>query len=102
MQQKIWLRITARKSYSTYVAGEIKVSKSKPDTSANQVAIQLDLDIPDAIFEKPQFVATIKVPKESVSMPIVNADIETNIAHILKQQLGIEVHVTATEEKTDV
>jgi len=76
----------------------LKLVKSLKGTMpANSIAIKLNLDIPNAIFQKPQLSATIKIDESQISKPVIDAQVLDNIQETLSQQLGIEMQVNLIE-----
>jgi len=102
MEASFYLIIGARKArfgMAKYEAGEFHVRKNKPKTASNEIAIKLKLNIPDAVFERPQLEATISIPDDQVSPPIIDADVADNIAQVLSEEIGIDVHVSMPESE---
>lgn len=77
--------------------GTIRVSKGKPSTGADEIALSLNLDIPDALFAKPTLEASIKVPDKGQHGPVITAEVCENIAAIIKEQTGITLNIRAPE-----
>ena len=69
----------------------VRVTKTSPALDFNEIAMKLSLQIPDEIFEKPQLSASITVPKEAVSAPVIEAEIIDNVEQIIEQQTGFKV-----------
>jgi hypothetical protein len=97
MKVEAWLKISARKHYLNWRAGAVGVSKSKPATKANEIAIKLEVEVPDSLFEIPELRARVEVPASSVSKPVIDAKVTDNIAAELSKQLGLNVRVSAEE-----
>jgi hypothetical protein len=95
MNVEAYLIIGAGKHGLYYQATGLRVTRKRPDTKSNEIAIRLDLEIPDMLFQKPQLQAKFAIPEDSVSQPVISAAVMDNIAETLSQQLGIKVHVTA-------
>lgn len=58
MYTKVWIVVNRK--------GQVKTSKKIPTVPADSVAMQLQIELPDALFTKPKIVASITVPRESV------------------------------------
>lgn len=106
METNFYLIIGARKarySYdgSKYEIGELQVRKNKPKTASNEIAIKVCLDIPDAVFERPQLEASITVADDQISAPIISADVADNIGKVLSEEIGIDVTVKPVEPDND-
>lgn len=93
METSLWVKVKGRKFYRGWEAGAIKSSKNKPPTGKDEVAVKITLDLPDSLFERPQIEARIEIPKDSVTPPKVDAEVQDNIAEVLTSQLGMKVHV---------
>lgn len=74
----------------------VRTTKGKPSTGKNELAIELELNLPDECFRRPEFTATINV-SENQSPSIITAHVRANIAEEIKKQTGITVHVKAAE-----
>lgn len=79
-------------------AGSLKITKTRPSTDRDEIAIALDLDIPDSLFIKPVLQASISVPEGSPHGGTITADIANNIAEVIQQQTGFSVRVSAEQE----
>lgn len=76
------------------------MTAKSPALAANEVAIKVALELPDEIFTKPVFSADIKIPKEAVSAPVIEASVIDNVQEIIKQNLGFEVKLEIVEKDT--
>lgn len=95
-----WLTVQGTKKYSRWNGKLTGVRKSAPaSTARNEIAIRVTLDLPDALFERPQLEAKIAIPPDALGGPVVNADVQDNIAAILSEQLGVVVHVSAGDDE---
>lgn len=95
MEASFWVKLEANKKYNRWQSGTVEVRKSKPATRANEVAVKITLDIPDAYFETPELSARITVPESSVNKPVITPDVQDNIGELISQQLGFKVHISA-------
>lgn len=75
--------------------GSARLTKGKPATKSDEVAIKLSGSIPDALFRKPTLHASINVP--DIEQPVVDADTQAEIAELLKDQMGINLVISAPE-----
>lgn len=78
--------------------GSIKITKNKPSTNSDEIAVRLDLEIPDSLFEKPSLQVGISVPDLVKAGSEITADVQANIADIIKRETGLTVSITAVEE----
>lgn len=75
------------------------VSSLKGQMPANAIAIRLNFNLPNSIFEKPKLEATIKINPDDLSKPTINAEVLDNIKAELNQKLGIEMTINVVEQK---
>lgn len=71
----------------------MRVTKTTPALDYNEIALKLDIELPDELFSKPRLEATIKVPKDAVSAPVIEAGVIDNVQEIIKQNTGFEVRL---------
>jgi hypothetical protein len=64
---------------------------------SGEVAIKVTVNVPDALFERPQLQARIVVPDSAVSKPVIDATVLDNIQQVLNQQLGLDIRVSLVE-----
>lgn len=72
----------------------IRTSKGKPACKANEVAVEVRLQLPESLFKKPTLRATIAVP-DSQAPPEITPEIEQNIAQTVFDQTGIRLEILA-------
>lgn len=101
MNADFWVRISATKKFRQWAAGRIETFKKKPTTTANQIAVNIQINVPDAFFETPQFQAVIDVPEDAVTAREVRVEVADNIAQLISEQLGVRVHVAVPEADGD-
>lgn len=66
---------------------------------SNAVVLKLNLELPDALFQKPQLEATIKVNSDQVSKPVITPDVIENIREVLQKNMGIDLTIAVVENK---
>lgn len=79
--------------------GSVKVTKKTPAVPANSISMQLQLNLPDALFSKPKLIASIEIPQESVKGEIISRQVIDNVADTLKQSTGLEFNVSVISRK---
>lgn len=107
MKVECYLRIKAQRSgYGTDVtherwfkATELKVSRSKPKTEANEIAVKLNLQIPNALFVKPDLVFNVEIPENAAVIPPITAEVKDNLVEVLSKQIGQTVHLSVTGDE---
>lgn len=81
--------------------GEVQVRKNKPNTRQDEIAVKVQLQIPDALFEKPTLQIAAAVPEGSGHGPVITTEVADNIADIIRQQTGVEVRISAPEPEPE-
>jgi hypothetical protein len=74
-----------------------RVAKRTPSLEKDEVAIKVNLHVPDTLFSRPQLQASITIPDSAVTAPVVNAQVLDNVREILEQQTGMDVRVSLVE-----
>lgn len=64
----------------------------RPSLDAGEVAVEMTVALPRALFTRPALRARIEVP-EGAAPPVISADVTDNIAAALSQQLGVRVEI---------
>lgn len=73
--------------------GAIRTTKTKPNVAADEICVKVQLQIPDALFKKPTLVASITVP--DIADPIVSADFAESLSELVRESLGVTLHIQA-------
>lgn len=71
--------------------GSVKATKNKPSLDWNEISIQMNLILPDALFRKPQLSANITIPDEAAVSKVISADVQDNVKEAIEQATGMEV-----------
>jgi hypothetical protein len=74
--------------------GNVRVAKNRPHTASDEIALQLNLTIPDALYFKPQLVANVTVPDSAHVQPEIGCEVQDNIAEVIRNALGMDVQIT--------
>lgn len=67
--------------------------KSRKPASVSGVPIRVSVSLPDALFERPQFQATVRVDPKQVSQPVIDADVVNNIEETIRAQTGLDLKI---------
>lgn len=78
----------------------IRTAKKKPSCSSYEVAIALNLSLPDSLFKRPSFQARIEIP-EGQAPTVITPEISENIATALKEQFGITLNIAAPSDSVE-
>jgi len=76
----------------------VRVSKGKPFCEPDEVAVAIRLQLPASLFKRPQLRADIVVP-EGMAPTVITPEIQQNIADVVRDQLGIVLHIAAPSEE---
>lgn len=74
-----------------------RLTSKVPALGKDEVAIKLDVVVPDALFKRPQLRASVTIPESVVSAPVISAEVLDNIQEILTQQTGLDIKVSVVE-----
>lgn len=74
-----------------------RISSKTPSLAAGEVAIKLNVTVPEALFKQPQLQASVIIPEDSVTPPVLDAKVLDNVREIMEQQTGMEVSVRLVE-----
>lgn len=76
-----------------------RLSVKIPALDSHEVAVLVTLEIPDALFQKPQLQASITVPADAVSAPVIEATVMDNIREIASQELGVDLQISMIDAR---
>ncbi|NOX49191.1 MAG: hypothetical protein GXP16_01475 [Gammaproteobacteria bacterium] len=70
-----------------------------PTTKQDEIAIKLSIDLPEALFQRPELSVKIQVDSDA---PRIDIDAETmdDMAENIQKMLGIPVHITCEVPET--
>lgn len=86
-----------RKWLITNQRGIARLTERKPQIGANEVAVYLEVEIPNGLFEKPRLVAKMKIPESIVTSKEVNAEVTDNIEEAIRTATGLDMEVRIAE-----
>ena len=81
MKLSKWLTISSN--------GSAKITASKPYLDANQVSMKLNINLPDALFEKPALVASISVRDDAAVSGVIESIVHDNVEEALQSATGL-------------
>lgn len=97
-----YLIISATISRYGYVGKpSVALRDREPKLKGNEISLKLALDLPDALFKRPQLEAKMVVPAEAAAKIKITPEITDNIEKIIKETIGLTmaVSVVPQEEK---
>lgn len=101
MMTKFWIKIGAwprRFGTGWEFYGVPHASKGKPACGKNEVALTIDLEIPDSYSEDPQLAFKVEIPERPRTAKRVVLDKDV-ISEAITQQIGMKVHLTVDQEE---
>lgn len=80
-----------------YTGLSFELKNRKPE-AIRGVPIKVSVSLPDALFERPQFQATVRVDPKQVSQPVIDADVVNNIEETIRAQTGLDLKIEVVSE----
>jgi hypothetical protein len=71
-----------------------RLALKSPSLAKDEIALKISVEVPDALFNRPQLQAKITIPESAVTAPVVDAQVLDNVREILQQQTGLDVSVS--------
>ena len=95
MKVNFWLTINS--------SGSVRTTKGQPtNLSWNEVSVQMNLQLPDALFTKPKLVADIVIPDEAAISDTLNAEVVDNVKKAIAQTTGLDFRISIVEPETEI
>lgn len=70
-----------------------RISNRRPALRAGEIAMELTVQVPKALFKRPTLRAEIEIPGD-IPEPVITAEVKDGIAATLSEQLGLPVRIT--------
>lgn len=86
--------VVRQKGYSSLGA---RLGTHAPSLDKGEVAIKLNVQLPETLFAKPQLQATVRIPESAVSAPVIDATVLDNVKEVLEQQTGMNITLRLVE-----
>ena len=80
--------------------GGITIRERQPRLTGNEIAVKFELEVPNALFERPILLARMKIPTEAVPKTKITPAITDNVEKLIREATGLEMHVTLVEQPT--
>lgn len=96
MRTSFWLIVSNK--------GSTHTRKTKPDLGRNEVAIKMNLSLPDALFQRPHLQADVAIDPKNVTTFPLNTEVLQGVKDAVKQSTGVDLNIQIVdphEEKTD-
>lgn len=82
-------------------AGKTRVTAGKPGLDWDEVSILLNIELPDALFDKPKLQADITIPEEAARPTEITATVIENVADAIRTSTGLEFHISVIKDEED-
>lgn len=71
--------------------GSVRTTKNSPDLKWNEVAIHLNLNLPNALFFKPRLNASISLDEDEAMPAEISVETINNVREAIQQATGMEI-----------
>ena len=96
VEKETFYLVVSRKTRGVGLQG--RLTARTPALARNELALELNIRIPRALFEKPALQASITVPNDApVGSQVITAEMADNVADLLRQQTGLHVSVSVPD-----
>lgn len=83
--------------------GSMSIRKTKPALDWNEVAVRLEINLPDILFQRPQLEARIVVSDKAVNPIKIGPEILINTKDLIEQQTGMKIDLRVLHfDKEDI
>ena len=91
MKTKAWITINDR--------GSMRLTKGNTQTQTNEVSVRVNINIPDALFQKPRLEATITIPEEAIGPEMISSDVIHNCQDAIKETTGLDMIISVARDE---
>lgn len=81
--------------------GNVTLRQQEPRLSANEIALRIHLQVPDALFKRPILEARMEIPDEAVPHATITPQIRDNVENLIKEATGLNMVVSLVEQETE-
>ena len=81
--------------------GSARLTTTKPGIQWNEISIYLEINLPDALFDKPRLEAKIDIPREAAVHDVLTSDVVENVAEAIKTATGLTFSINVIKEEGD-
>lgn len=93
MKLSKWLTISSR--------GATRMTNSKPRLNADEISMNLNIELPDALFQKPALVASITVPNEAAVSEVISSIVYDNVEEAIETATGLTFAISVVKADED-
>lgn len=83
-----------RKNYAQTYKLKARVVENSPKLEAGEIAIKLNVELPELLFKRPQLEANILIPESDVPKSIINTVIQDNVEKCIQEVTGAKIVFT--------
>lgn len=98
MRLQKYLVVSKAHSRYGYASPKVELKEREPKVQGNEVAIFLDIEIPEAFFTRPTLIAQMTIPSEAVPKNSITTNVTNNLARIIKDATGLTMSVSVVEQ----
>lgn len=81
--------------------GSTRLTASAPALEVDEITMQLEVSIPDALFRKPRLQASITIPESAATPEVFSTEVVDNVQELIRQATGLEMVVKVVEHAPD-
>lgn len=70
-----------------------RMTSNNPVVEPDEIAVNVILELPDALFQRSTLQANIVIPESAVTRPVIEAEVINNVQDIIKQNSGFDVRL---------
>ncbi len=85
-----WLIVNENKS--------ARLTSGRPEMRSNEIAISLEVNLPDELFRKPHLEAKITIPKEAAVPDLISTRVVENVQEAIRTATGLEFSVNVVRD----
>ncbi len=89
MITSFWIKISS--------TGTVSKSNNQPTTTQNEVAMKLNIDLPDDLFKRQHLEATMQIPGTVVNRQTLTPIVIDNIAEAIRTSTGLDIVVKVVD-----
>lgn len=97
MRTNLYLIVNSRGT-ARVVKRKYTYSPKLPALKEDEVAVALEVSLPESLFKKPQLQATVNVPEEAVRPNVIDAEVVDNIKEAIRSVTGVEMSITVQNQ----
>lgn len=99
-----YLVVSATKSRygNGFSTSKVELKEREPTLAGNEVAVRLNIEIPDAFFARPTLEAKLAIPAEAVPKSKITTSVTDNVEKLIKSATGLDFKVRIIEQAEEV